>query len=423
MEPDVVLQAEGVSKKFCRSLKRAMWYSGQDLLRDVVSLRSNSETLRPEEFWAVDDVSFQLKRGECLGLVGPNGAGKSTLFKIVNGILRPDRGTVRVRGSVGALIEVGAGFHPQLTGRENIYVNAAILGMSRREVDRKFDAIVDFAEIGEFLDSPVKFYSSGMYVRLGMAVAVHTEPQILLIDEVLAVGDINFQAKCLNRIGELRRRGVSFVLVSHNIHSIGSFSHRVLVLDHGKVVALGPPDTTLEAYVQLMESKRGVGEAQKDDLSKGSGRIRFCGVRLCDEAGRLIDRVHATAPVQLKVDYESSVDCKDAELDILVYGSRNAAFFQGSNRLFRQPLSLRRGAGRITVRFACLPINGDKLMFTVALWDSNRIELFDWRRELTLTVVGCPQSLGSAWIRCSFEATSNWHSHAEGAVAILGEIP
>ena len=290
MEPDVVLQAEGVSKKFCRSLKRAMRYSAQDLLRDSVGLRSNSGTLRPTEFWAVDNVSFQLKRGECLGLVGPNGAGKSTLFKIINGILRPDLGTVRVRGCVGALIEVGAGFHPQLTGRENIYVNAAILGMSRREIDRKFDAIVDFADIGEFLDSPVKFYSSGMYVRLGMAVAVHTEPQILLIDEVLAVGDMNFQARCYNRIGELRRQGVSFILVSHSVHLIGTFAQRVLVLDHGKTVALGPTRDAVGTYVRLMADKREGQKVQHEELPNGSGRIRFRGVRLCDAAGRPIDR-------------------------------------------------------------------------------------------------------------------------------------
>jgi lipopolysaccharide transport system ATP-binding protein len=179
-----------------------MLYGVYDVARDMFGLNGHSEQLRNTEFWAIDDVSFNVKRGECLGIIGPNGAGKSTLLKMLNGILLPDRGKLTMRGRVGALIELGAGFHPMLTGRENIYVNGAILGLCKSDIDRKFDEIVAFAELKDFVDSPVKFYSSGMYVRLGFAVAVHLKPDVLLIDEVLAVGDDHFRSKCTHKIAQ-----------------------------------------------------------------------------------------------------------------------------------------------------------------------------------------------------------------------------
>jgi len=186
---DIAITVDHVSKKYCKSLKRSMLYGVTDIGRNTLGLSSHSGNLRKSEFWAVDDVSFEVKKGETLGIIGPNGSGKTTLLKMLNGIFWPDKGKITVKGRVGALIEVGAGFHPLLTGRENIYINAAILGMTKEEVDEKFDDIVEFADIGDFLDTPVKFYSRGMYVRLGFAVAVHCEPDILLVDEVLAVGD------------------------------------------------------------------------------------------------------------------------------------------------------------------------------------------------------------------------------------------
>src|SRR5438270_5108779 len=199
--PEVIIEANNVSKKFCRSLTHGMKYTAADVMRDTLGLRGANDRLRKSEFWAVKDLSFKLERGECLGLIGANGAGKSTLLKMLNGIIRPDSGAIRMKGRVGALIEVGAGFHPLLTGRENIYINGTILGMSRREIDRKFDAIVDFSGLDAgVLDAPVKSYSSGMYVRLGFSIAAHCEPDILLIDEVLAVGDVTFQSACLRKL-------------------------------------------------------------------------------------------------------------------------------------------------------------------------------------------------------------------------------
>jgi len=185
MDDEIAIKVDHVSKKYCKSLKRAMVYGVTDIGRNTLGLSSHSENLRKHEFWAVDDISFEVRKGETLGIIGSNGSGKTTLLKMLNGIFWPDKGKITINGRVGALIEVGAGFHPLLTGRENVYINAAILGMTKEEVDEKFDSIIEFADIGDFLDTPVKFYSSGMYVRLGFAVAVHCEPDILLVDEVL----------------------------------------------------------------------------------------------------------------------------------------------------------------------------------------------------------------------------------------------
>ena len=191
MDDEVLVKVEGVSKKFCRDLKRSLWYGMKDISSELFGIHQNGQ-LRKNEFWAVNDVNFELKRGECLGLIGHNGAGKSTLLKMLNGLIKPDKGTITMQGRIGALIELGAGFNPILTGRENIYNNGAVLGFSKKEIDEKFDAIVDFAEIDEFIDTPVQNYSSGMKVRLGFAVAAQMEPDVLIIDEVLAVGDIGF---------------------------------------------------------------------------------------------------------------------------------------------------------------------------------------------------------------------------------------
>src|SRR5438270_1143582 len=215
--PEVIIEANNVSKKFCRSLTHGMKYTAADVMRDTLGLRGANDRLRKSEFWAVKDLSFKLERGECLGLIGANGAGKSTLLKMLNGIIRPDLGTIRMKGRIGALIEVGAGFHPMLTGRENIYVNGAILGMSHREIEGKYDEIVAFADLPDgVLESPVKTYSSGMYARLGFAVAAHCSPDILLVDEILSVGDLEFQSKCWRHIHWLREQGTTIILVSHS---------------------------------------------------------------------------------------------------------------------------------------------------------------------------------------------------------------
>lgn len=224
----------------------------KDIARDILGLPLRSNFLRRNEYWANRNITFELKRGECLGVIGRNGAGKSTLLKMLNGIILPDEGMITVKGKVGALIEVGAGFHPLLTGRENIYINAAILGLSKKEIDRRFDEIVDFAQIEFFLDAPVKTYSSGMYVRLGFAVAAYLQPDILLIDEILAVGDIGFQSRCLHRISYLLEHGTAILFVSHQMSLIDKISNLVLLLQSDELPQLGSPSVMIDAYRRLL---------------------------------------------------------------------------------------------------------------------------------------------------------------------------
>ncbi len=230
---DLLIKAEGVSKKFCKSLNRLMLYGVQDVARTMLGMSSKTDELRAGEFWANDNISFELRRGECVGLIGPNGSGKSTLLKILNGIISPDKGRVEIKGRVGALIEIGAGFHPMLTGRENIYINGSILGFSKKDIDKKFDEIVEFAELEEFIDTPVKLYSSGMRVRLGFAIAAQMEPDVMLIDEVLAVGDVGFRAKCFNAIYDIMRKS-GVILVSHSMPQVSRVCSDIMVMNHGK---------------------------------------------------------------------------------------------------------------------------------------------------------------------------------------------
>jgi lipopolysaccharide transport system ATP-binding protein len=230
---EILVEVKGVSKKFSRNLKRSLVYGLKDVFMQVTGLSKNGSRLRETEFWAVKDISFQLKRGECLGLIGHNGAGKSTLLKMLNGLIKPDEGEILMRGRIGALIELGAGFNPVLTGRENIYVNGQILGLSKKEIDEKLKTIIEFSELGEFIDAPVQNYSSGMKVRLGFAVAAQMEPDVLIIDEVLAVGDLGFILKCFNTIDKIMAR-TAVIFVSHKMPMVSRICDKVILMDNGK---------------------------------------------------------------------------------------------------------------------------------------------------------------------------------------------
>jgi len=249
-----VIEAHGICKRYQRGAR-----SSSGLLRDTLARMLRSpwtlfRRLKPDTFWALNDVSLQVGEGEVLGLIGRNGSGKTTLLKILSRITRPTSGWAEIHGRVGSLLEVGTGFHPELTGRENAYLSGAILGMSRQEITRKFDEIVAFAELDKFIDTPVKHYSSGMFVRLAFAVAAHLEPEILLVDEVLAVGDIKFQRKCLGKMGDVARAGRTIILVSHQLNQIRRLCQRVVWLDGGAVRETGPTAEVIGAYEREMSS-------------------------------------------------------------------------------------------------------------------------------------------------------------------------
>jgi len=238
MSQEILVKVENISKKFCRDLKKSLWYGVKDIAGEITGHSNFKDELRPGEFWSVDGVSFELKRGECLGLIGPNGAGKSTLLKMLNGLIKPDNGRISMRGRIGALIELGAGFNPILTGRENIYVNGAILGFTKEEITKKLDSIIQFSELKDFIETPVQNYSSGMKVRLGFAIASQMDPDVLLIDEVLAVGDIGFRTKCFNVINSLMGK-TAVIFVSHAMPQVSRICSDVMVLSHGKSVFQG----------------------------------------------------------------------------------------------------------------------------------------------------------------------------------------
>lgn len=234
--------------------------------------------------WALRDVSFSVTRGEVVGIIGRNGAGKSTLLKILSQITEPTSGYAELRGRVGSLLEVGTGFHPELTGRENVYLNGAILGMKKAEIDRKFDEIASFAEIEEFLDTPVKHYSSGMYVRLAFAVAAHLEPEILLVDEVLAVGDIGFQKKCLGKMNDVAHEGRTVLFVSHNMGLMQSLTQRGILLEGGQITVDGPINSAITQYQKSFEKLDSLNVAERTDR-KGQGRIRLVDIEICEAGG------------------------------------------------------------------------------------------------------------------------------------------
>jgi ABC-type polysaccharide/polyol phosphate transport system ATPase subunit len=241
------VRVEGVSKRF------RMFRDRSRTLKSVVTRRGSR--LAPEDFWALRDVSFEVPRGSTFGLIGRNGSGKSTLLKCISRILKPDTGTIAVEGRVASLLEVGSGFHPELTGRENIYLNAAILGMSKKEVDARYDQIVHFSGIKGFIEQPVKNYSSGMYVRLGFSVAIHVDPDVLIVDEVLAVGDAAFQVKSRQKFAEFQEAGKTIILVSHSMSAVREFCDRAAWLDKGRIAASGPADSVVEAYLADIDER------------------------------------------------------------------------------------------------------------------------------------------------------------------------
>jgi lipopolysaccharide transport system ATP-binding protein len=242
------IRVQGLSKKFGLTLAQSMHYGLRDMAGRVFGRAATEQTLRDGEFWAVHDASFELRPGEALGIMGVNGCGKTTLLRVLNGVYAPDAGRVELRGRVGALIAAGAGFAPMLSGRENVYINGALLGLSTTEIDGLMDEIVAFSELGQFIDLPVRNYSSGMFVRLGFAIAALSRPDILLMDEVLAVGDLNFQKKCFDHILQLKRQGTAIILVSHSPGAIWSVCDRGLFMDHGRVLVDGPVEDIIRAY-------------------------------------------------------------------------------------------------------------------------------------------------------------------------------
>lgn len=391
---DIAIDVQRVSKRFARSLKLSMWYGLQDVLKMGLVPKSRrsagwesrlldatresksrpeagrpsadeevwNRELRPSEFWAVRDVSFQLRRGEGLGLLGANGAGKSTLFSILSGIYAPTLGRAVIRGRLQALIALGAGFHRALSGRENIYVNAAILGLTTRQVDALMDRIVAFADIGDFMEAPIKNYSSGMLVRLAFSVAAHLDPDVLLIDEILAVGDAAFQLKCSRYAQELIRGGKTMIVVSHNMHFIQTMASRCIWLDRGRVIDDGPADVVAKRYSQFMMRKSDATPARPGVAPAAAGPCSFRRAFWIDPQGQELPSPSPKGPALLHVEVDASQAIQHARVwvQILAVGGEmpviGAIMSEDGHHLNLSP-----GLNVLRVEFPSMPLRTDVL--------------------------------------------------------------
>jgi len=386
---DCAIRVEGLSKKLARTLREATRYAIVDISRDLLGLRAAADSLRHKEFWAVQDVSFQLRRGECLGVIGPNGAGKSTLLRMLNGVILPDTGRIEMRGRVGALIHVGSGFHPLLTGRENVYAYGAILGMSGREIRARIDAILDFAELEGSIDMPVKFYSSGMYVRLGFAILAHLNPDILLIDEALAVGDLPFRIKCLNHLKGLIKSGVTVVLVSHDLYQVQAICSRVIMLEKGRMAVDGGPDDVVGAYEERY-GFRHISLVAADD--NPAFEFLSSSVRVGDqEAGRRGDlhEAETNKPLRLIIRYRIKNGVPEGVLLSLAIKTSEGTRIYGFTTMYEgQPLPGEPGDYGVCLEFERNLLTQGNYYIGLAAYDSlHQKQLSVWEPAIKMRVI------------------------------------
>lgn len=339
------LQFKDVSKKYFVRRESEPDADAHPLVRKLRALR-----LRRQEYWAVRDVSFEVRRGEALGIIGHNGAGKSTILKLLSNITTPTSGEIMINGRLSALIEVGSGFHPELTGRENIYLNGSILGMRRREITEKLDSIVDFAGVSQFIDAPVKRYSSGMYVRLGFSIAAHLDPDILLLDEVLAVGDAAFQAKCLQRINELRQAGTTIVFISHDLGAVEGVCDRVLLMQQGKIAAIGAAHDVIAEYQRstttLVSSK-----PSNPQSSAQRKKVDLVSITFSDSEGCEALTFFTGEPLTTRIEYVAHERVREVVFGVYIHSLDGADHCQFTTNLNNESINLESGPGAI--EFSC----------------------------------------------------------------------
>ncbi|MDZ7961996.1 MAG: ABC transporter ATP-binding protein [Aulosira sp. DedQUE10] len=359
---ELLISVDKVSKKFCRNLKQSLLYGIQDICTEIIGGNRRGGNLRNQEFWALQDVSFQLRRGEALGLVGANGAGKSTLLRIISGLINPDTGYVKVRGKLAPLIALGAGFNPILTGRENIYANMSILGLSTQEIAARFQDVIDFAGIADAIDAPVQTYSSGMAARLGFACAVHIEPDVLLIDEVLAVGDINFRVKCYQKLAQLRQAGTAFILVSHNPHVVLNVCEYSLYLAKGKLIKFGETEAVIRQYeedLSLADTDTALGMMfLPEKLESESLGVDIVSLSFKDEQGNILAAPFCGEPAYLCVECKAYKEVVHANLGVLItaLSGQNERILYITSASDNEPLKILPGRVEIQMQmpYCCL---------------------------------------------------------------------
>jgi lipopolysaccharide transport system ATP-binding protein len=384
-EHEVVVSVENVSKKFCKSLKRSMAYGIIDLSKDLLGRKQDTGRLRKDEFWALEDISFELRRGETLGLIGPNGSGKTTLLRLLAGIFPPDKGEIKIKGRIGALIAVGAGFHPHMTGRENIFLNGAILGMDHHEIKSKFDQIVDFAEIGDFLDAPVSTYSSGMRVRLGFSIATAIQPDVLLVDEILAVGDMGFRAKCYDVIGRLSRRS-AIIFVTHSMPIVGRICNRAILMNNGIELVSGSPGVVIEGYLSQFPIK-----ADPTSNLMPNETLRILTVEIKKLDGTLCNnRISYGEGLKIEILLKSTQNLKNlvGRLSILTTELMPIAITDSSVAGFS--VDIKEGLNKVSIMIPKLLLGPSKYMLGITVTPGNCFESILWVPAMNELIIDGP---------------------------------
>ena len=368
------IELEAVSKVY--SLRHDRARSFQEMLVGAVRRRSDAT----EPFWALRGVSLSIEPGQTVGLIGANGSGKSSLLKLIARIIEPTSGRIRVNGQVAGLLEVGVGFHPDLTGRENIYLSGAVLGWSRRQIEGICDQIIDFAEIDRFIDTPIKHYSSGMLVRLGFAVATGVQPEILLVDEVLAVGDQHFQEKCLKRVADMQRRGVTVILVSHALDLVRRFCNRVIWLADGQVVSDGDPDTVTAAYLDLVRSanaRPGSGQAGGIGSRWGTGEVQIGHVTLLNGAGRETRTYRTGERMIVRITYHAPARVEQPAFGVAIHRDDGVQVVGPNSVRTGADIPFVEGDGTVDYVLDWLPLNAGNYELTAAVYDRNVYQAYD----------------------------------------------
>jgi len=373
--PESVISIEHVSKKF------RLYHERHQSLKAAVI---NGGRARYEEFWALEDVSCEIMAGESFGIVGSNGSGKSTLLKCLTGILTPDKGKLAIRGSVSALLELGAGFHPELSGRENIYLNGAILGMGRKVIDKRFDSIVEFSGLERFIDSPLKNYSSGMYAKLGFSVAIHAEPEILIVDEVLSVGDEAFRHKSAEKINDMRTDGATIVFVSHGLSQVRTLCDRVMWLEKGVVRNIGSAAEVLAQYVESATEKPA---STPNGARWGTGEIRFTSIEMFDHSGRSVTSVQPGEPLEFRLRYSAAKPIPRPVVTFALFTTDGFEISAPSTTEYNATPEVLDGVGEITFAVDRLPLHDGTYDVSVALHPTDLSKPYDlWNKPFRFRV-------------------------------------